>query len=784
MKIHQLVKLNNMKKYFFKYIILLLILNVIVHSLSAQTFSIQSTNSFYENLNFKKSERKIYNEIISTFSTLEKVNAISFEVKSSIDIDTRLLQNIDTTFKYAEVYAIDPLKTYHYLIEQRPKAITLEIPFKGETILVDLIEVNLLGSEFEIKADDMSKVKDAKIGLYYQGIIRGEESFATFNVFENEINGIFHNEKGDERIEFGKIESQDKSYIAYDLSDMINPNHFECGTDLENMSEDLKLKHNNSISSEKSRSFNCFSNRWDVAYNLYVYKNSNTQDVVNYMTSIYNNFNLIYSNEQLGTTLNTLQIWTTQDPWVNGSQSDATMLDNYGGLTGFGTNLACLFSHYYTGGGVAWLNTICNGSQFHRKAFCGNMGGSVPNFPTYSWSVEVTAHEIGHNLGSNHTHSCVWNGNSTAIDNCVTTGCGGSLPAYGTGTIMSYCHQNQSVGIGFASGFGPQPGNLIRNISACYAGQQCNPSGGVSTFCAAATNLQTSSITFNTANLSWTNSASASSYYVMIKPSAAANYTNVSGNIGSTSYAFTNLIPNTIYNVRVYTNCSNGALYYASTNFTTTNQVCNIALDIATNNTIAGAATLPYNTNANGYISSNTDIDYFKYTKNSNKPVSISFSDYGNNYDIRLYKSNGMLVANSSIVGGNKVINYAGVAGTYAIKVFGKTATAFNTNVCYQLRANYSSMMLYEPLIEETCSIYPNPAFNLLTLEINSIQHENEAILMLKDLTGRTVKSTSFKLVEGANNIEIDISTLSSGNYIGILETVSGFKYQTKITKL
>ncbi|MDP4851578.1 MAG: hypothetical protein NWR22_00230, partial [Saprospiraceae bacterium] len=77
------------------------------------------------------------------------------------------------------------------------------------------------------------------------------------------------------------------------------------------------------------------------------------------------------------------------------------------------------------------------------------------------------AHELGHTLGSSHTHACVWNGNNTAIDGCYSTegGCNSfGLPAAG-GTIMSYCHLRR-VGINFSLGFGVQPGNVIRNTIA------------------------------------------------------------------------------------------------------------------------------------------------------------------------------------------------------------------------------------------------------------------------------------------------------------------------------
>ncbi|MEL6277189.1 MAG: M12 family metallo-peptidase, partial [Bacteroidota bacterium] len=93
--------------------------------------------------------------------------------------------------------------------------------------------------------------------------------------------------------------------------------------------------------------------------------------------------------------------------------------------------------------------------------------GSYAQVPTYSWSVNVLAHEMGHNLGSRHTHDCIWNNNNTPIDGCgpaanYSTPCTpGPLPTNG-GTVMSYCHLLGNIGINFNNGFGQQPGDLIR----------------------------------------------------------------------------------------------------------------------------------------------------------------------------------------------------------------------------------------------------------------------------------------------------------------------------------
>ena len=61
---------------------------------------------------------------------------------------------------------------------------------------------------------------------------------------------------------------------------------------------------------------------------------------------------------------------------------------------------------------------FCNSNIDNRQCFSG-IQSSYANVPTYSWTVEVFTHEMGHLMGSRHTHACVWNGNNTAIDGCA-----------------------------------------------------------------------------------------------------------------------------------------------------------------------------------------------------------------------------------------------------------------------------------------------------------------------------------------------------------------------------
>lgn len=105
-------------------------------------------------------------------------------------------------------------------------------------------------------------------------------------------------------------------------------------------------------------------------------------------------------------------------------------------------------------GGIAYGGQ--SGSRLCNKEHQGAYGVSTVTLNTnripgdaqvrnaFVWDVFVAAHEIGHNVGSPHTHNCYW---SPPVDTCQiqsdgTDACYNdpSLRRVRPGTIMSYCH--------------------------------------------------------------------------------------------------------------------------------------------------------------------------------------------------------------------------------------------------------------------------------------------------------------------------------------------------------
>jgi hypothetical protein len=176
-------------------------------------------------------------------------------------------------------------------------------------------------------------------------------------------------------------------------------------------------------------------------------------------------------------------IWTTTDPYA-GQSSTGDMLNTFRNTrTDFEGDLAHLLSGRSMGG-VAWLGALCTDYNYGLSA---SQGGNPTTLPRNSFTLIVVAHELGHNLGSPHTHSCSWNGNNTRIDDCggnasyfegiCTNPFNPFLPA--RGTIMSYCHLVGNVGSYFE--FHPQVATRIRNYVNSVGCLDCNsaPTGSL-----------------------------------------------------------------------------------------------------------------------------------------------------------------------------------------------------------------------------------------------------------------------------------------------------------------
>ena len=340
--------------------------------------------------------------------------------------------------------------------------IELDLPLpSGDRFTLLLYRVNLYPNSFrlnvasKVPAEDPEEVTQ---GIYYHGTLKDHPgSFVALSVFENEVSGLISSPTLG-NLSIARIGSISTSqYALYKEEDLHDQSTFNCFTTTENgrSSSTSVLEEGMHLRSAKS----CISLYLEVDYDVYLDKGG-LESTHQYIMGLFNQVAILYANERIKVNLASLFVWNTISPYQASSASGlfSQFIAKRAGQ--FSADAGLLIA-YKGGGGIASVDALC---ATHNMGYAG-INKSYNNLPVFSFSVLVFAHELGHILGSQHTHDCVWNGNNTAIDGCPGFTAGGctvpEIPTAG-GTIMSYCHV-APVRINFSLGFGAQPGNLIRN---------------------------------------------------------------------------------------------------------------------------------------------------------------------------------------------------------------------------------------------------------------------------------------------------------------------------------
>lgn len=362
-------------------------------------------------------------------------------------------------------------------------AISFDLGTEGSLFFqLELLQAEVVAEDFSlVSSDSDGRPLNYERGLHYRGMIRGNpNSMVAISLFQDEIMGMIND--GQHTYVLGRLESVDKSqrtHILYQEDDLLADYEGFCDTESPTLSpEEAHLLEQIAHGQQSAARMNtCLSVFLELEHDLVTQKGGATA-AANFMTGLWNMVASLYQNESITTTISQIYAWTTPDNYPTGPTTGTALNAFRNARQNFPGDLAHLVSRGQpNGGGVAYLNGLCNNLGYaYSYIFSG-----YSTVPTYSWSVNVLAHEMGHNLGSRHTHDCVWNGNNTGIDRCGPAAGYGQdcnppapLPSNG-GTIMSYCHLT-STGINFANGMGQQPGDLIRanlNAASCLVG--CNP---------------------------------------------------------------------------------------------------------------------------------------------------------------------------------------------------------------------------------------------------------------------------------------------------------------------
>jgi len=453
---------------------------------------------------------KIYEKI------LEVKTAKAFETLKPLTVaknSKALLTEKKAYVKDAIFYNANTEK-FNYLYEEKPSSILLQLPVSEKnTIELELIKANYISDNFVMETSDGQIFDQTKnMGTFYKGVVKGDpNSVVSVNIFDDEIKGIIADKDGNYIL--GTLKGEKDVMVLYSEKDLLTDTQLTPAEDYVGIpegKESLKNNINNSFKSAANSSSD-FCVEIDIECDYTVYKHfGNDQDaVLDYVTNLFCETALIFELEDINIRLVDVYVWTQDNsPYKNIiNNCDNGAPDGNGGYQNCAYEMLAKFAqqtqnnhsgrlaHLFFverlfGGGYAYLDvldenyTAYNNGQFRGPYAVTNICNSDvcnsnPSFPTYDPALQTFAHELGHNLGSPHTHECAWGpNNNTALDNCAAPegGCACGPAPVGGGTIMSYCNSGEKpcggntgtqvatlYGINLNNGFGNEPGDLIRS---------------------------------------------------------------------------------------------------------------------------------------------------------------------------------------------------------------------------------------------------------------------------------------------------------------------------------
>ncbi len=633
------------------------------------------------------------------------------------------------------------------LVAEKPDYLEISFPFEGDKqITVELYKNQIFTNDFKV-VTNKGEIVNYTPGAYYIGIVKGDDtSIAAFSFFNGDIVGVAStSELGN--VVLGKAKNAEE-FVSYSEAKLTGSNPFVCGVDelKENQAKNISF---NPATDKKAMTENCVRIYYEVCFKPYQNNNSDVTTTTNWLTAIHNNIATLYSNDEIKVALNEIFIWTTQDPYTETPNNNLSNFRN--NRQTFNGDLAHLINAPATTS-VAYVNSLCG---TYRHAYSG-ISQTYSNVPVYSWTIQAMTHEMGHSLGSPHTHACAWNGNNTAIDGCgaqagYSEGCTGPIPSTTVkGSIMSYCHLISGVGISFNNGFGPQPAALIRNT---VESKPCLGTNCTSACESTITQMNISNITQVSANAAFTDAVSASWKYKLTKTDGSLVQ---SGNTSAQALNFSNLQPATYYKLSVGTNCSGSNAYQRTQLFLTDGAWCD-----GTSFTDTGGQTA-------GYDNNETIVKTFYPSSGA---LTMNFTEFAleQDYDfMSIYNgpstaspvfANGNNLTGSTIPGPFTSTHSSGAITVKFVSDPGVTDNGWKVNFsCNVLGVNDVTKN------DNTITVYPNPAKNMIVISSKDVLRS----YTIYDEAGRLVMSASS--LKG-NKQEVNVSSIQTGNYIVTVET-------------
>lgn len=158
------------------------------------------------------------------------------------------------------------------------------------------------------------------------------------------------------------------------------------------------------------------------------------------------------------------------------------------------------------------------------------------------------------------------------------------------------------------------------------------------------------------------------------------------------------------------------------------------------------------------HIGNNNVLNWSTATEINNQGFEVQYSFNGKDFKKLAFVNSQEKSGNSSSVLNYKYVDNQGVGGTVYYRLM---------QVDKDGRYNYSNIVLIKGDKINMLSlnaVYPNPAKDNLTLIVSS--PTNGSIhLVISDLAGKVVQRSIFSVMDGGNNLDLNVNSLSAGTY-------------------
>lgn len=331
------------------------------------------------------------------------------------------------------------------MLTNMPSLISMTIPVGEQTSFeLELYQIDIHAAGFKVVTSSPVQEELNPQGVFYNGIVRGDNnSVVAVSIFEGGLDIFIQDKDGNYKVTKDQLTN---TYTLYNDINRLNKIPYKCGTNASHQNPNIQTEEQ-IVSQSTNEMMGCVQIYMEADHALFTALGS-VSAVTDYINIMMTQAIAVYESINVPITMSELFVHTTADPYPEpvfeklGPFASAKQ-NNFNG------NLAHLITGD-GGGGQAFLDALCSKNNPNSGEFPFGVSGvfidpNNPSNPNPNVGDFITfLHELGHNFGSPHTQTCVWNGNNTAIDGCVESE--GSCPRPNTdcptggGTIMSYCH--------------------------------------------------------------------------------------------------------------------------------------------------------------------------------------------------------------------------------------------------------------------------------------------------------------------------------------------------------